>query len=157
MKIGWEKYRTVLKCTQTRARVEKRSVLGWNKSYGFPRAPSASVDRITGLLRDWTQIFETPKHSCGHRGLRATLVQTLFPVRFLVWTRIRLTRHAHNLISKITKHCTLQWLAVKIRRLVPCGAPNNLHSALGYCIGNKKITHVNVLHPLTNRSLAVLF
>ena len=33
LKIGWEKYRTVLKCTQMRARVEKVDVLGWNKSY----------------------------------------------------------------------------------------------------------------------------
>ena len=32
LKIGWEKYRTVLKCTQMRARVEKVDVLGWNKS-----------------------------------------------------------------------------------------------------------------------------
>ena len=32
MKIGWEKYRTVLKCTEMRARVEIVDVLGWNKS-----------------------------------------------------------------------------------------------------------------------------
>ena len=32
LKIGWEKYRTVLKCTHMRARVEKVDVLGWNKS-----------------------------------------------------------------------------------------------------------------------------
>ena len=32
LKIGWEKDRTVLKCTQMRARVEKGDVLGWNKS-----------------------------------------------------------------------------------------------------------------------------
>ena len=32
MKISWEKYRTVLKCTQMRARVEIVDVLGWNKS-----------------------------------------------------------------------------------------------------------------------------
>ena len=33
LKIYWEKQRTVLKCTQMRARVEKVDVLGWNKSY----------------------------------------------------------------------------------------------------------------------------
>ena len=38
MKIGWEKYRTVLKCTQMRAREEIVDVLGWNKS--GPRAPN---------------------------------------------------------------------------------------------------------------------
>ena len=32
LKIGWEMWCTVLKCTQMRARVEKRSVFGWNKS-----------------------------------------------------------------------------------------------------------------------------
>ena len=32
LKIGREKECTVLKCTQMRERVEKRSVLGWNKS-----------------------------------------------------------------------------------------------------------------------------
>ena len=32
LKIGWEKYRTVLKCTEMRARVEIVDVLGWNKS-----------------------------------------------------------------------------------------------------------------------------
>ena len=32
LKIGREKYCTVLKCTQMRARVEKGSVLVWNKS-----------------------------------------------------------------------------------------------------------------------------
>ena len=117
--------------------------------YGAPRAPSACWDPIPGLFRDWVQIFETPTQSCGHRGLLATLVQTLFPVRFLIWIRIRLTHHAHNRISKITKHCNLQWLGVKTRRHVPCRTLNNLHSALVYLIGNKKIMHVNVLHPLT--------
>ena len=52
-------------------------------AYGAPRAPSASWDPIPGLLQDWVQIFEPPTHSCGHRGLLATLVQTLFPVRFI--------------------------------------------------------------------------
>ena len=35
MKIGWEKYRTVLKCTQMRACVEIVDVLGWNKSAAY--------------------------------------------------------------------------------------------------------------------------
>ena len=41
LKIGREKYRTVLKCTQMRARVEKVDVLGWNKSVDtFSHAPN---------------------------------------------------------------------------------------------------------------------
>ena len=42
-------YRTVLKCTQMRARVEKRSVLGWNKSLAFLLQCSVSEVQNLGL------------------------------------------------------------------------------------------------------------
>ena len=76
--------RTVLKCTEMRVRVEKRSVLGWNKSkiraLNFAKiAPKFSILQkiieiyilyIWLVLMGWSSTFEF----CPNQGYRSNLI-----------------------------------------------------------------------------------
>ena len=59
LKIGCEKYRTVLKCTQMRARVEKVDVLGWNKSYPNPKIIFYASDMVLHVDSDAAYLVQT--------------------------------------------------------------------------------------------------